>query len=165
MKMRIAWFHSYPNAAKKLTMTQVSVSNHWKEVLFQIYFNFFLFSDDKDLDEDGTEQNRLKSDEERKYGKIPARIYFLYLRACGMVTLVVFFMSTLLWQALRVYTDVWLREWTDNDDTADVCAPLKILSHFFAPSPLMTLVFFMHATAFTIIVIRRRRMKDKKRSF
>lgn len=69
--------------------------------------------------------NRLKSDEERKYGKIPVRIYLLYLRACGIVTLVVFFMSTLLWQALRVYTDVWLREWTDNDDDiADVCAPL-----------------------------------------
>jgi hypothetical protein len=66
----------------------------------------------------------LKSDEERKYGKIPARIYFLYMKACGISTLVVFFMSTLLWQALRVYTDVWLREWTDNDDDiVDVCEP------------------------------------------
>lgn len=83
---------------------------------------------DKDLDEDGMELNRLKSDEERKYGKIPARIYLLYLRACGIVTLVVFFMSTLLWQALKVYTDVWLRKWTDNDDIADVCVPLKIPS-------------------------------------
>lgn len=46
-----------------------------------------------------------------------------------MVTLVVFFMSTLLWQALKVYTDVWLREWTDNDDIADVCT-FNILSLF-----------------------------------
>lgn len=70
-----------------------------------------------------------------------------------MVTLVVFFMSTLLWQALRVYTDVWLRKWTDNDDIADVCAPLKILFSLFRNA----FVLFMHATAFTIIVIRRLR--------
>lgn len=78
--------------------------------------------------------NRLKSDEERKYGKIPARIYFLYAKACGTFTLVVFFMSTLLWQALRVYTDVWLREWTDNGDdvTTDVCMQLYFLKKFCA---------------------------------
>ena len=77
--------------------------------------------------------NRLKSDEERKYGKIPARIYFLYARACGISTLVVFFMSTLLWQALRVYTDVWLREWTDNGDgtSTDVCMQLSIFSFIY----------------------------------
>lgn len=75
--------------------------------------------------------NRLKSDEERKYGKIPARIYFLYAKACGNLTLVVFFMSTLLWQALRVYTDVWLREWTDNGSgtSTDVCIQFRILSY------------------------------------
>lgn len=50
-----------------------------------------------------------------------------------MVTLVVFFMSTLLWQALKVYTTFWLRKWTDDDDTADVCEPLKILSISFYP--------------------------------
>lgn len=91
-----------------------------------------------DLDDNNEPvENKLKSDEERKYGKIPARIYMFYLRACGMVTLVVFFMSTLLWQVLRVFTDVWLREWTDNEDddddnsttaSADVCLPLKYFS-------------------------------------
>lgn len=89
-----------------------------------IFFSYISNDEDLEEGEDGSAANRLKSDEERKYGKIPVRIYLLYLRACGMVTLVVFFMSTLLWQALRVYTDVWLREWTDNDDMADVCAPL-----------------------------------------
>lgn len=89
-----------------------------------IFFPYISNDEDLEEGEDGSAANRLKSDEERKYGKIPVRIYLLYLRACGMVTLVVFFMSTLLWQALRVYTDVWLREWTDNDDMADVCAPL-----------------------------------------
>jgi len=70
-------------------------------------------------------QNRLKYDEERKYGTIPTRIYLLYLKACGISTLTVFFTSTLVWQALRVYTDVWLSDWTDSDDTANVCRPLR----------------------------------------
>jgi hypothetical protein len=31
-----------------------------------------------------------------------------------------------MWQALRVYTDVWLRDWTDSDDgSTDVCELLK----------------------------------------
>jgi hypothetical protein len=79
-----------------------------------------------DLDDESA-QNRLKYDEERKYGTIPARIYLLYLKACGIPTLVVFFTSTFMWQALRVYTDVWLRDWTDSDDSggADVCELLK----------------------------------------
>jgi hypothetical protein len=90
------------------------------------YFDFDLSSlsafinDGKDFDDNESVPDRLKmSDEERKYGKIPAKIYLLYLKACGIPTLVVFFMSTLLWQALRVYTDIWLRKWTDNDDTSD----------------------------------------------
>lgn len=78
-----------------------------------------------DLDDDAA-QHRLKCDEERKYGTIPARIYLLYLRACGIPTLVVFFMSTFVWQALRVSTDVWLRDWTDSDAAgADVCMPFE----------------------------------------
>lgn len=70
--------------------------------------------------EDKSAQHRLKYDEERKYGKIPARIYLLYLKACGIPTLAIFFTSTFMWQALRIYTDVWLRDWTDDDDSADV---------------------------------------------
>lgn len=65
--------------------------------------------------EDESAEHRLKHDEDRKYGTIPKKIYLLYLKACGIPTLVVFFMSTFMWQALRVYTDVWLRDWTDSD--------------------------------------------------
>lgn len=88
------------------------------------YFSFILGTLKTDL-EDESVQNRLKCDEERKYGKIPTRIYLLYLKACGISTLLIFFMSTFLWQALRVYTDVWLRDWTDNEDAADVCDTIK----------------------------------------
>lgn len=77
--------------------------------------------------EDESAPNRLKYDEERKYGTIPTRIYLLYLKACGIPTLVVFFTSTFMWQALRVYTDVWLSQWTEINDGSDVCVPLNLL--------------------------------------
>lgn len=76
--------------------------------------------------EDESARHRLKFDDERKYGTIPSRIYLLYLKACGIPTLVVFFTSTFVWQALRVYTDVWLRDWTESKDAADVCVPLNL---------------------------------------
>lgn len=57
--------------------------------------------------------NRLIYDEERKYGKIPTRIYMLYLKSCGLYVVLVFCVSALGWQAFRIYTDVWLRGWTD----------------------------------------------------
>ncbi|CAO1396998.1 unnamed protein product [Diamesa serratosioi] len=69
-----------------------------------------------ELFQDEEAENRLKSDEERKYGKIPSEIYLLYLKACNSWVLAVFFITTLLYQALRVYTDVWLRNWTDNNN-------------------------------------------------
>lgn len=59
--------------------------------------------------------NRLIYDEERKYGKIPTRIYMLYLKSCGLYVVFVFCLSAFGWQALRMFTDVWLRGWTDID--------------------------------------------------
>lgn len=63
--------------------------------------------------------NRLISDEERKYGKIPTRIYTLYLKSCGLYIVSIFFLSAFGWQALRVYTDVWLKDWTDNKSSPE----------------------------------------------
>lgn len=39
----------------------------------------------------------------------------LYLKACGLYIVFIFFVSAFGWQALRIYTDVWLRGWTDID--------------------------------------------------
>lgn len=58
--------------------------------------------------------NRLIYDEERKYGKIPARMYWLYLKSCGMDIVTTFFLSALAQQGLRVYTDFWLQSWTER---------------------------------------------------
>ncbi|XP_073824005.1 sulfonylurea receptor [Musca autumnalis] len=54
-------------------------------------------------------------DVERKYGKIPAEIYLLYMRASGFTIVLIFFITALIWQTLRVYTDVWLQQWTDDN--------------------------------------------------
>lgn len=59
-------------------------------------------------------------DAERKYGKIPAEIYLLYLRASGLTIVLIFFITALIWQALRVYTDVWLQQWTDDNTQTNV---------------------------------------------
>ncbi|XP_020715182.1 ATP-binding cassette sub-family C member Sur isoform X2 [Ceratitis capitata] len=53
-------------------------------------------------------------DGERKYGKIPTHIYLLYLRASGWRMVTIFFLTALIWQGMRVYTDVWLQHWTDD---------------------------------------------------
>ncbi|XP_037957308.1 ATP-binding cassette sub-family C member Sur isoform X2 [Teleopsis dalmanni] len=55
------------------------------------------------------------ADVERKYGKIPMQIYLLYLRASGLPIVLIFFATALIWQCLRVYTDVWLQHWTDDN--------------------------------------------------
>lgn len=51
--------------------------------------------------------------EERLYGEIPLSVYSFYLKSCGLGVVFVFCLFTCLWQALRVYTDIWLRNWTD----------------------------------------------------
>ncbi|XP_058056478.1 ATP-binding cassette sub-family C member Sur [Anopheles bellator] len=63
---------------------------------------------------EGEVSNRLIYDDERKYGRIPTRTYWLYLRSCGLKTVATFFLSALAQQALKVYTDFWLQEWTER---------------------------------------------------
>lgn len=60
--------------------------------------------------------NHLVLAEERKYGEIPRHIYDIYLRACGRKLVTVFVLSAFGWQLLRVATDVWLKQWTDEDE-------------------------------------------------
>ncbi|XP_030561712.1 ATP-binding cassette sub-family C member Sur isoform X1 [Drosophila novamexicana] len=54
------------------------------------------------------------TDVERKYGQISHHIYLLYMRASGVPIIIVFFITALIWQCLRVYTDVWLQHWSDQ---------------------------------------------------
>ncbi|KAL7741933.1 hypothetical protein ACLKA6_012144 [Drosophila palustris] len=54
------------------------------------------------------------TDVERKYGQISHHIYLLYMRASGLPIIIAFFITALIWQCLRVYTDVWLQHWSDH---------------------------------------------------
>ncbi|XP_035915035.1 ATP-binding cassette sub-family C member Sur isoform X3 [Anopheles stephensi] len=86
--------------------------------------------------------NRLIYDDERKYGRIPTRMYWLYLISCGPRMVAIFFLSALAQQALKVYTDFWLQEWTDQTSTVSPTSgsaeivdgqppkPLEIQRHF-----------------------------------
>ncbi|EDV58465.2 ATP-binding cassette sub-family C member Sur [Drosophila erecta] len=56
---------------------------------------------------------RMAIDTERKYGKISDDIYLMYIRAAGLPIITIFFITALIWQCLRVYTDVWLQQWSD----------------------------------------------------
>uniref|UniRef100_A0A182T5T3 ABC transmembrane type-1 domain-containing protein n=1 Tax=Anopheles maculatus TaxID=74869 RepID=A0A182T5T3_9DIPT len=83
--------------------------------------------------------NRLIYDDERKYGRIPTRMYWLYLISCGPRMVAIFFLSALAQQALKVYTDFWLQEWTDQTTTvpAEIAdgqppKPIEIQHHFHA---------------------------------
>lgn len=67
-----------------------------------------------------TRKTSTSYDVERKYGKILAEIYLLYLRASGLTIVLIFFITALIWQTLRVYTDVWLQQWTDDNINMNV---------------------------------------------
>ncbi|XP_017042869.2 ATP-binding cassette sub-family C member Sur [Drosophila ficusphila] len=63
--------------------------------------------------EDGQKSMSVAIDTERKYGKISDDIYLMYIRAAGVPIITVFFITALIWQCLRVYTDIWLQQWSD----------------------------------------------------
>ncbi|KAG8232068.1 hypothetical protein J437_LFUL011614 [Ladona fulva] len=72
------------------------------------------FSDDiVEMDEDPENLRNGAASEEREYGKIPRMTYFHYLYASGPLIGAMYLASTFAWQALRVYTDFWLSEWTE----------------------------------------------------
>lgn len=91
-------------------------------VFFSFSFSFLVYIYSIDYNEETS--NRLIYDEERKYGKIPTKIYLLYLKSCGLWTIAVFCGTAFAWQATKIYLDIWLRDWTDIEQTnrfTDVC--------------------------------------------
>lgn len=95
-------------------------------------------------------------DIERKYGKIPAEIYLLYLRASGLTIVLIFFITALIWQTLRVYTDVWLQQWTDDNiqtnalnNKKNITAASQSASASSSPEQQMRQKYATSTTAFT----------------
>lgn len=48
------------------------------------------------------------TEEERQYGRVPRRLYWLYIRSCGLWLALTYFLGSLAWQAARIATDYWL---------------------------------------------------------
>lgn len=51
----------------------------------------------------------------------------LYLKSCGLYVVLVFCVTAFGWQAFRIYSDVWLRGWTDNNKAAAAAAAMQSL--------------------------------------
>lgn len=90
-------------------------------------------SEDDDLcDEVAENLGRLASDEEREYGKIPKKLYIEYLKACGIIVGGSYLILTFSWQGLRIYTDYWLSEWSEQaDSSTDNFEQQASIAHYF----------------------------------
>lgn len=72
------------------------------------------FSDEIAMDSDSDQERGLlrdppaAPDEERQYGRIPRRLYWLYARACGLILTFCYFCGSIGWQSARLATDYWL---------------------------------------------------------
>lgn len=61
-----------------------------------------------------------KGSEEREYGRIPKRVYMIYIRTCGTIIGLTYLLVTFSWQVVRVNTDFWLSNWTEASPDQEV---------------------------------------------
>uniref|UniRef100_A0A0N8CA55 ATP-binding cassette sub-family C member n=1 Tax=Daphnia magna TaxID=35525 RepID=A0A0N8CA55_9CRUS len=72
------------------------------------------FSEEINIDPEDSDQERgllrdpAAIDEERQYGRIPRRLYWIYARACGIFLTLSYFCGSIGWQSARLATDYWL---------------------------------------------------------
>lgn len=87
------------------------------------------FSEEINVDPEDSDQERglLRDpaviDEERQYGRIPRRLYWLYARACGLILTLSYFSGSIGWQCARLATDYWLVVYqieTHNSSSTDL---------------------------------------------
>lgn len=73
------------------------------------------------LGSDNVSTDKYLFDEEREYGKIPKKVYLEYFLSCGVFVGCLYLVSTIAWQFMKVYTDMWLSKWTNsgNPDKKD----------------------------------------------
>ena len=63
---------------------------------------------DSNPDERGLLVDPAAADEQRQYGRVPRRLYWIYAQACGLALTLSYFIGSLGWQAARLATDYWL---------------------------------------------------------
>lgn len=71
------------------------------------------------------------SSEEREYGTIPVKIYVSYISACGRFLSLLYLLFALGYEVVRVGTNFWLKEWSDEislslDEDYD-----DVMTHYF----------------------------------
>ena len=89
-------------------------NNH--QPLDRLVSNVSAFSDDManndDFDSNADERGLLvdpaAADEQRQYGRVPRRLYWIYARSCGLALTLSYFIGSLGWQAARLATDYYL---------------------------------------------------------
>lgn len=82
-------------------------------------------------------EGQLISQEERQRGKVSKKIYLMYMKACGYVmsAFLLFIMTST--QAIKVYTDFWLSEWSSaSSHPSDPDEQLRQANVTFAEAPL-----------------------------
>jgi hypothetical protein len=73
------------------------------------------FSEDVNGDSDperGLLSHPAAPDEERQYGRVSRRLYWLYARSCGLFLTLSYLIGSCSWQTARLSTDYWLQRWT-----------------------------------------------------
>ncbi|XP_058815986.1 ATP-binding cassette sub-family C member Sur [Topomyia yanbarensis] len=111
--------HSQQHSDEQQEQQQQQQQNGQNQSLRRLHSNSTRYSEENEEDLIGDQSgddgyNRLIVDDERKYGTIPTRIYWLYLKASGLNIASTFLLSALAQQCLRVYTDFWLQNWTER---------------------------------------------------
>lgn len=88
------------------------------------------FSEEINADSEDSDQERgllrdpAAVDEERQYGRIPRRLYWLYARACGLILTLSYFCGSIGWQSARLATDYWLVVYQIESHSTAVVLPL-----------------------------------------
>nr|XP_018907669.1 PREDICTED: ATP-binding cassette sub-family C member Sur [Bemisia tabaci] len=89
-----------------------SAASEWSE-------DFSEEDDTNNFHDDSSSWNKTPTSDSRSYGEISHEIYWTYVKACGLSISVLFLIITVIWQALKVYTDFWLSYYSeDNSEQA-----------------------------------------------
>jgi len=94
---------------------------------------------------------REMSTEQREYGMIPVKVYLSYISACGRFLSFLYLLFAFGYEVVRVYTNFWLKEWSDeisqsSDDDYD-----GVMEHYFNVYVILSVVTVLVSLASNLI--------------
>ena len=104
-----------------------------------------LSQDTDELPEDEPEEDtvlmsRESSQDEREYGFIPPRVYLTYITACGRFLSTFYVLVAIGYEVVHVYTNFWLKEWSDEVGRSPDYQYDDIMSHYFVVYVLLSVI-------------------------